>query len=226
MIDKNDLELIDRFLKDELIGDELIQIENRLKNDPNFEEALSFSKDIGESMKIVQRTELKKKLQQIAFDYSKQFDEENSKSSLSISKPLIKPNWRSYLSVAASIVFMLITLGMGYYLGLKEESSEIASIKQELLLEKIESDSLRNEMEILEESRNQGSYGYIGPKAVDTTKSNFNNESQVESNLVNERNSKNNGKGISSLFLYFGCGFLILLFSMVLYFLQRNKPNK
>ena len=61
MVSPKDMELIDRYLNGELSSVELRQLENRMVNDKDFADYVSFAKDLRVSLKHAQRQDLKKK---------------------------------------------------------------------------------------------------------------------------------------------------------------------
>jgi len=125
MLSEKDQEFIDKYVNGNLSGDELRQAEERILNDKEFAEQVAFTSDLKKVIKQSEREELKKKLRSISVKY----EYEDAAAS--------KSNRKNYLSIAATVAFLFIATGLGYYLGISTQHSELANEKNNNLKEHI-----------------------------------------------------------------------------------------
>ncbi len=232
MVSPKDMELIDRYLNGELSSVELRQLENRMVNDKDFADYVSFAKDLRVSLKHAQRQDLKKKLQNISVKYEYE-GAGNEVGAASKSKSI----WSNYLSIAATVVFLFIAAGIGYYFGIAEKHQELASFKQELERKNVEIENYQNEIEW----QNKKGFGFVevdstvsgyGPSAIEKMRRLEMKKDSIRMALETERQNSliekmaSIDKDIISIEkrVFYFAGVLILgLMTMVVFLILKNK---
>jgi len=96
-----DIELIDRFLREELSPEEIDGFNTRLENDPDFKELYQFIKDVQVVTKEEGRRRIRNTVQEL-------FDQEDKIAASMVEKPIISLFKQPY-AIAASLIVLVAT---------------------------------------------------------------------------------------------------------------------
>lgn len=230
MINIEDLDFIDRSLKGDLSPQEQEEFEARRKKNKDFENAFLFSKDLVVSLKQAERIELKKKLQKISAKY---VDEGEDGYDESIETPQIKSLWNNYLSIAASVAFLLVSAGIGYFISYNESKQELASYQLQLQKLNNEIASIQNEIELNETIKDSNSFGFIesdssragfGPSEIEKLEIIKGKNDSIRAAIEIEKRKGRPANLATIIFYFVGVIFLVLV-SVILFLGYKIKKN-